>query len=306
MIEPIDLNKLIRDSMALLRAMLPRNVTVGLELDGEASFIEADRSQIHQVVMNLAINASEAAGDQPCNVTIRSAAIERTTSQYSEYLHVSPPPGKYAVLEVQDTGCGMPAETIKKIFDPFFTTKFTGRGLGLAAVLGIVRGHRGDIEVQSEPGAGTTFRVLLPASKVAVQPGRRDNRDTEEHARNQTILVVDDEAMVLRVGRAALERAGFRVVTAADGAEALHVLRGEPGIAAIVLDLTMPGLSGEQALPLIRERHPRIPVVLSSGFNEAEISVRFSASGISGVLQKPYTAATIVSLVRTTIQSNAS
>ncbi len=305
-IEPTDLNKLIRDSLVLLRASVSRNVTVGLELDGETCFIEADRGQIHQVVMNLAINASEAAGELPCKVTIRSAIIERKSAQYSEYLHTSVPPGTYALLEVQDIGCGMPAETLKKIFDPFFTTKFTGRGLGLAAVLGIVRGHRGDIEVQSEPGAGTTFRVLLPASKAAVQPGRRDKRDTVAHAGNETILVVDDEAMVLRVGRAALERAGFRVVTATDGAEALKVLRGEPDIAAIVLDLTMPGMTGEQALPLIRERHPRIPVVLSSGFNEAEISVRFSASGISGVLQKPYTAATIVSMVRTSIRSNVS
>ncbi|WP_180540358.1 hybrid sensor histidine kinase/response regulator [Nevskia soli] len=306
MIESIDLNRLIRDNMAPLRASLSRNVTVALELDDNPCFIEADRNQIHQVVTNLVINAAEAAGELPGKVTIRSAIIERKHFQYSEYLHTSAPPGNYALLEVQDAGCGMSAETLKKIFDPFFTTKFTGRGLGLAAVLGIVRGHGGDIDVQSELGAGTTFRVFLPASKAAVQPGRSGKGDTDEHAENQTILVVDDELMVRRVGKAALERAGFRVVTAADGAEALEVLRGEPNIAAIILDLTMPVMTGEEALPLIRERHPRIPVLLSSGFNEAEISRRFSGSGISGVLPKPYTAATIVSMVRTSIRSKAS
>jgi PAS domain S-box-containing protein len=294
--EVFDLNTLIRENLTLLRASLTR--CAGIELDlADSCFIEADRVQIQQVVMNLLINASEAQGEHPCRVFVRSAVTERSSARQSEYLHTVAPAGSYVLLEVRDEGVGMTAETLKKIFDPFFTTKFTGRGLGLAAVLGIVKGHRGDIEVESAPGLGATFRILLPASQRPMSPRAPEKAAPDLAAASRTVLVVDDEAIVRNFARLALEQAGFRVVTANDGAEALEALQAGPDISVVVLDLTMPVMSGEQALPLIRAACPKVPVILSSGFSEAEISQRFSSAGIAGVLQKPYRVSAIVSLV---------
>jgi CheY-like chemotaxis protein len=253
--------------------------------------------------MNLLINASEAAGELPCRVQVRTAVTGLQNARYSQHLHTLVPAGAYVLLEVRDQGAGMTAETLKRIFDPFFTTKFTGRGLGLAAVLGIMKGHRGDIEVESQPGRGTTFRILLPASERSVSPPLPDQSRPAMRTANQTVLVVDDEPIVRDFARSALELAGFGVVTANDGAEALKALQAGPDISIVVLDLTMPVMSGEQALPLIRSARPEVPVILSSGFSEAEVSRRFSAAGIAGVLQKPYKVSAIVGLVTMALQA---
>jgi PAS domain S-box-containing protein len=172
-IETVDLKTIVHENLTLLRASLSRCVTVELELDGETCLVEADRTQIQQIVMNLLINASEAVDDGSGKVTIRTALIERTESRFSAQMQTVIRPGHYVLLEVSDNGSGMTPETLKRIFDPFFTTKFTGRGLGLAAVLGIVKSHRGDIEVVSQPGSGTTFRVLLPKAARAGRPSLR-------------------------------------------------------------------------------------------------------------------------------------
>jgi two-component system cell cycle sensor histidine kinase/response regulator CckA len=301
-IEVLDLNTLIRENLTLLRASLSRSVSVKLELGCEECFVEADRTQIHQVIMNLLINASEAVGDRPGEVAIRTALIERRDSRFSAHLHTVVAAGSYALLEVQDNGVGMAPETLKKIFDPFFTTKFTGRGLGLAAVLGIVKGHHGDIDVGSQPGVGTTIRIFLPASERAGSSRQGPDPVAVVRAPNQTVLVVDDEAIVLKTAAAALERGGFRVLAATNGAEALDVLRADANISIVILDLTMPVMTGEQALPLIRAAYPEIPIILSSGYNEAEISRRFASAGIAGVLQKPYTVSAVISKVTQALQ----
>ncbi len=295
-VEIFDLNELIRENLTLLRASLSRSVTVDLELGAAPCFVEADRTQIHQIVLNLLINASEAIGDRPGRVSIHVEQVERRTATVSPWLHTPVPPGRYARLEVRDTGCGMSPETLARIFDPFFTTKFTGRGLGLAATLGIVKGHKGEIEVESAPGAGTLFRVFLPASGPPV--GRRTRRTpATATVSNRTILVVDDEDVVRRMAMAALESRGFRVLLAANGTEALEKLRERRDIALVVLDLTMPVMTGEEALPLIQASHPELPVVLSSGFGEAEIARRFGSAALAGVLQKPYTINALISRV---------
>ncbi len=166
-LEDVDLNKLIRDNLTLLRASIPRNVTVDLDLASEQCFVEADRGQMQQIVMNLLINASEAIGASPGVHSDPDRRYRSHRARFSERLHTQLPPGRYVSLEIADNGCGMNAETQKRIFDPFFTTKFTGRGLGLAAVLGIVKGHQGDIEVVSDQGAGAAFTVLLPSREPA-------------------------------------------------------------------------------------------------------------------------------------------
>ncbi len=305
-VEVLDLNTLIQENLTLLRTSISRSISVDIQLCPGGCLVEVDRTQIHQLIMNLLINASEALGDRPGNVAIRTTVIERQDSRFSAHLHTLVPAGGYALLEVEDNGVGMTPETLKKIFDPLFTTKFTGRGLGLAAVLGIVKGHHGEIEVESCPGVGTSFRVLPPLSERAVLPRTEPDAIKAVRSLGQTVLVVDDEATVRKTAAAALERGGFKVLTAVNGAEAIDVLSAHTGISIVILDLTMPIMTGEQALPLIKAMHPEIPIILSSGFNEAEISRRFASAGIAGVLQKPYTVTAIVTKVTQALQDTLS
>ncbi len=292
-IEAVDLDSLVEENLTLLRASLARNVTVHLELEGKGNFVEADPAQIQQVVMNLLINASEAIGERPGTVTIRTSLAQQRVPKFSSQLQTVISAGDYVSLEVADNGIGMTPDTLKRIFDPFFTTKFTGRGLGLSAVLGIVKGHRGDIEIESRPGTGSTFRILLPASKTTLSLRRKSAPEMSSAASGQTVLVVDDELIVLRTASLSLERRGYRVLQAANGSEAIEVLRAHPEVELVILDLTMPVMTGEQAIPLIRQLRPATPILLSSGFSEAEVAKRFASSGIAGFLQKPYKVSTI-------------
>ncbi|HWD00061.1 MAG TPA: response regulator, partial [Candidatus Sulfopaludibacter sp.] len=282
---------------------ISHNVSVEVNLDPQACFIEADRGQVQQVVMNLMINASEAIGTDPGFIKIRTALTHRTFPSVSEYLHTQVPAGSYVLLEVTDSGIGMAEETQHRIFDPFFTTKFTGRGLGLAAVLGIVKGHKGDITVASRLGAGTTFTILLPLFEHVPVEVEEPRSAAAHGATGYTVLVVDDEEIVLRTAASALGSRGFDVVTASNGLDALELLRREDRISVVVLDLTMPVMTGEQAIPLIRRACPDTPIILSSGYNEAEISRRFSGSGITDVLQKPYSVEALIAKVNQALQT---
>jgi CheY-like chemotaxis protein len=208
-------------------------------------------------------------------------------------------PGQFILLEVHDTGAGMDEATLARIFDPFFTTKFTGRGLGLAAVLGIVRGHRGAIKVYSNPGKGTTFKVYFPVSSGQLIPKQKIGiRDFQGTA---TVLVVDDEAVVQKLAHSTLERYGYHVLLAGNGREALNMLATtSEAVAIVLLDMTMPVMSGEETLTKIKELYPEIKVIASSGYNEVEALRRFGA-GVDGFLQKPYRASQLMEKVKVTL-----
>ncbi len=282
-----------REIATLIRASIPKYVRVHFELDENEPEIDADKSQIQQLLMNLIINAAEAISAEGGNVRISTDRIrlEKITSGF--YPGEALPPGDYIVLAIRDDGHGMPEETRARIFDPFFTTKFTGRGLGLAAALGIVRGHRGGITVESVPGAGTTFRIYFPVSEHSgASQGQRasGNEVPAIYKGHGTILVVDDEEIVRNVARHSLERFGYRVLLAEDGQQAMDIFASNRrSIGLVLLDMEMPGMGGVETLKRLRLMRPTVPVVASSGYSEADAMAQFG-QGLAGFLQKPYPA----------------
>lgn len=239
--------------------------------------------------MNLVVNASDAIGEAEGVISITTRVIEASRELLeTTYLAPNLRPGRYVAIEVADTGSGMDAETLSRIFDPFFTTKFTGRGLGLAAVLGIVRGHRGAIRVESEPGRGTTFHLLFPAARgdAAMAPPAAARLPWRGSG---TVLLVDDEPSVRAVTARALRSFGFDVLEAADGIEGVETFAANhERIVCTLLDITMPRMGGEEALHAIRRIDPGARVLLMSGFSEEEATGRFAGLGITGFVQKPY------------------
>ena len=276
------------------KTAISKKAILNLNLERGLPPIEADPSQIRQIVMNLIINASEAIGDRSGVITV-SVGATRCDAEYlrKTELHDNLAPGLYVHLEVTDTGSGMDAETRSRIFEPFFTTKFTGRGLGLAAVLGIVRAHKGALKVYSEPGKGTTFKVLFPALEDAGKEARTNGLLPSADWRGKgTILLVDDEESLIALGARMLEHLGFTVLTAADGLQAVDLYR-ERGkeIDLVLMDLTMPHMDGAEAFGELRRLNPDVRVVLASGYSHEDVASRFAGKGLAGVLQKPYTLA---------------
>ncbi len=296
-VKPISLSQQVREIMPLIAASIPKQAQVKLALDDEMPLVEADPSQLQQLVMNLILNAAEAI-DRPGGTVRVSTQLENVPAERTDFYLAEPlAPGKYVVLVVEDTGHGMDAETMARIFDPFFTTKFTGRGLGLAAALGIVRGHKGGIHVDSEPGRGTCFRVYFPAlaSAQLTQPSGSVAHDLTGAG---TVLIVDDEEVVRRLAKVSLERQGYRVLLAHGGEEAIKMVNGgsEP-VKLVVLDMAMPDMNGDDVLRELRRRHPLLRVIASSGFSESEARKRFGPD-IRGFLQKPYTVSQLAALVK--------
>ena len=288
-IERLNLEQQVRQILALIAASIPKGVKIELDFAPDPPSVEGDAGQLQQLIMNLVINGAEAIGEGGGAVTISTRLREIDRDYVKDNLAGDNiPQGSYLVLEVHDNGIGMDAATQARIFDPFFTTKFTGRGLGLAAVLGIVRGHKGALTVYSEPGTGTTFKVFLPVASESV-PATIEPSVLTEFQGQGTILVVDDEEVVQRTLKTSLERYGYQVVSAGGGEEATEILRQMGnGIALILLDMTMPGLSGEQTLKRLRAIRTDVPVIATSGYNEVEAMRRFGA-GLSGFIQKPFT-----------------
>jgi len=287
-IEHLELNRLLQEMLHMLEVSISKKAVLRLNLMPSLPPVEADATQLRQIVMNLVINASEAIGDKSGVIAITTGCMECDQHYLQDvWLDEHIGEGLYVYLEVADTGCGMDRETLGKIFDPFFTTKFTGRGLGMAAVLGIVRGHKGAIKVYSEPGKGTTFKVLLPASGRPAELLNHDHGDADWRGHGR-VLLVDDEEAVRVTGSKMLRELGFEVVTANDGREAVEVFRHDPDIAFVILDLTMPHMDGEQCFRELRQLKADVRVIMSSGFNEQEVTQKFAGKGVAGFVQKPY------------------
>jgi PAS domain S-box-containing protein len=296
-VEPLDLAVQIREITVLLETSITSQVELILDLQSAGVLIEADGSQIQQLIMNLVINGAEAIGSAGGRVVV-STRVQELDAQFTRdnLAGDNVEPGTYILLEVHDTGVGMDQATLARIFDPFFTTKFTGRGLGLAAVLGIVRGHHGALKVYSNPGKGTTFKVYFPVAAGQSLP--KSAAPLGDVRGSATVLVVDDESVVTKLARSTLERYGYRVLTASNGKEALDVLGSNgDGVSLVLLDMTMPIMSGEETLARLRSLRPKVKVIASSGYNEIEALRRFG-DGISAFLQKPYRASQLVEKVK--------
>ena len=294
-IEPIDLSALVREIAGLIQTSIPKNVQLRLELADDLQWIEADASQVQQVVMNLVINGAEAIRaerQRHCSGRNQNAECGRALSINHAWRRIRVPAGTYISLDVHDTGCGMDEATLSHIFDPFFTTKFAGRGLGLAAVQGIVRGHKGAMRVYSRPGEGTNFKILFPATQQVAAPKKAIIPHMT--ATSELILVVDDEEIIRRTAKSMLERDGFTVVVAENGKEGVELFQVlSEKVAAVLLDMTMPVMNGEEAYSRLKAIKPGVKVILSSGYNEVEAVRRFAGKGLVGFIQKPYSANTL-------------
>ncbi len=301
---PVDLSELAGGMLELLESATGGRARLLLELAPELPSVEGDPGRLAQVVRNLVANAAEASPEGGV-VVVRTHAVVLDRAALSRcFLGHALPEGPYVRLEVEDAGAGMDAETRVRLFDPFFSTKFTGRGLGLAAVLGIVRGHRGAIEVESEAGRGTRVAVLLPSRSEAERPLRRETASVEAGAK---VLVVEDDAAVRALASETLRRAGFVPVCVAEGADALAWLREEAaGIRAVLLDWTLPGTSGGEILCALREARPDVPVVLVSGHPPEVAADVLGARGADAFLQKPFLPAELVLRLREVLGNRVS
>jgi PAS domain S-box-containing protein len=299
-----DLSALVAEMLPLIGTSISKAVQLQLFLTPELPWIEGDASQIRQIVMNLIINGAEAVGDGGGFVRISTGIREHPRSA-GEAKGAAEKPGTDVYMEVKDSGSGMNDVTKAKIFDPFFTTKLAGRGLGLAAVAGILRGHMGRLDVESILGEGTVFTIFFPAVEPIVSQAVEPSSSAVARG-GGTLLFVDDEPSLRKMGKRMLERSGYSVLLAEDGREAVEVFRHNANeIATVLLDLTMPVMGGSEAFRLIREIRPNVPVILMTGFNEESVRENLGASARAGFIQKPYSVDSLVASVRASIEKQA-
>ena len=300
-VEKINISELIQETSQLIEASIPRKVQVIFELEQTFPPVQGDSGKLQQVFINLIINAAEAIGEKNGTVIARSG-LQVADEMYlqSMFTGCDVQPGQFVLVEVHDTGCGMDEATQAKIFDPFFTTKFTGRGLGLAAVQGIVRSHGGALKVYSKPGEGSTFKLLLPVLPGDMVPIDDPEIASAEPLRGQGhLLVVDDDELIGRFAQNTLLHYGYSVNMARSGLEALEIFSRTPdAFRLVLLDLTMPCMSGEETYRKLRKIRPHVSVLLTSGFSEQAAVRHFAGKGLVGFIQKPYTARQLAEKVK--------
>ncbi len=305
-IRHLDLSSEVREMATLLRTAISKQAVLAWELAPELPAVSADATQVRQIVMNLITNASEALGEEGGTITLRTGVVhsrELKDDRFGEPRRGEggePAYGRYVYLEVADTGVGMVQDTLNRIFDPFFSTKFTGRGLGLAAVMGIVRAHNGLIRIRTEPGQGTSFRVLFPPVAGTARKEEEPSGIRSGWRGSGTILVVDDEEGVREVAERMLHEIGYCTIAAEDGRQAIDMLeRTKDKITGVLLDVSMPHMGGQETLLRLRATHPDLPVVMMSGYTEQVVAEQLGESSHStGFLQKPFVAEDLVTAFR--------
>jgi len=283
----------------LLEVSIDKKVTLKLDLHKPLPNIDGDITQIQQIIMNLVINASEAMHKAGGTITISTGLMQVDEAYLKKSLHkIGSSVGNFVYMKVSDSGCGMDAETQKKIFDPFFTTKFTGRGLGMSAVLGIVNGHKGILNLHSERDVGTTFKIAFPVSSISnaiiIEP--KDIK-VPKHCSGM-ILVIDDEESIRMLTSMLLEDMGYSVITAIDGQDGLEVFqKHQKELTGVILDMTMPRMNGEDCFCELQKISPNVQVILSSGYSEEDAMASFQDKGLAGFIQKPYLASNFQKIV---------
>jgi two-component system, cell cycle sensor histidine kinase and response regulator CckA len=288
-VEPLSLSDLVRELLPLLDSAISKKAELTVSCPGGLRAIQGDATQIRQVVMNLLTNASEALDELPGTISVSVGEVEADPDYLSQFNFAKNAlaAGLYAFVEVTDTGHGMDTKTREQIFDPYFTTKFTGSGLGLAAVRGIVEGHGGGLRIYSEPGSGSSFKVLFPV--IGEQVRHAAVAPTATPPQRLAVLLADDEDFVRAITTKMLEASGCTVTEARDGIEAVAAFEKEPQrFDCVILDLTMPGYNGEEALSRMRQTRPDVPVVIFSGYNAQDVRTRFAATESTAFLQKPF------------------
>jgi PAS domain S-box-containing protein len=289
-LQPVNISHLVEDIVPLLRTFVSSSVELDVAFGPATSLIYADSAQLRQTVLHLVANSVDSFEGQAGTISIKTMLFEADESYLNESRFGDQlASGTYVLLEVSDTGCGIPEAILDRIFDPFFSTKFTGRGLGLAAVSGIVRSHRGALHVTSRPGAGTSIALLFPRYVPAAESMPTAPVAAQSPQPAKTALVVDDEHIVRGVAKEMLQRLGYTVVEAESGKAAVQIFREQQqDIAFVLLDMTMPEMDGLETLKALQEIRREVPVLLSSGYSEQEVSSRFSGTGVAGFIQKPY------------------
>ena len=298
---PIDLNSIVGEMTALLETIISKKASFRLNLSPEVKPIEADATQLRQVVMNLITNASDALGETSGMISISTGIRFIQRIEMIDYLlKDNITDGEYSFLEITDTGCGMNSDALQRIFDPFYTTKFTGHGLGLAAVIGIVRSHRGTLAVDSTPGSGTTFRVYFPVIKELPQSAASEAKPPiDTLGRGGLYLVVDDEETTRVVAAEMLRHFGYEVIVACDGREGVEKFKLHADrLCGVILDMTMPIMDGEEALKEMAEFNGKVPVILSSGYCEQDITDRVEKRAVAGFIQKPYGPSSLLRVIQ--------
>jgi two-component system, cell cycle sensor histidine kinase and response regulator CckA len=289
-IKPVDICQVVSDALAIVQASVSRKIAIRSDVPEDCPKIPADVGQLQQLVLNLVLNGAEAIGEHRGEVSVRVRVRDVSEVELRErYPAYALAAQQYTELVVSDTGSGMDDETLQRIFDPFFTTKFMGRGLGLAAALGVVRSHGGGISVKSAPGKGTTFTVLLPAEESPAGPLTVSDSITESARGSGLVLVVDDEVGIRTMLQTALEELGYTVITAENGAQALELFTRSPGeFEMILLDVVMPVMDGPEAARAIQSQAPDLPILIMSGLGDQDALRNFLTVRIAGFVPKPF------------------
>jgi CheY-like chemotaxis protein/two-component sensor histidine kinase len=303
----IDLNALVREMSNLLATSVSKRVQLCFKFSDAPVIVEAEATQIRQVLMNLITNASDAMNQQRGVISLTTGVVEARAADFQDVAWAGElQEGPYAFFEVEDKGCGMTPETIRRMFEPFYTTKPNGRGLGLAAVQDIVRRHHGAMRIRSAPGAGTTIRVLLPLPADMARPsGDVIPMETSWNG-SGTLLVVDDDKTARDTAATLLSRLGFQVLAAADGDEALNCFRRSPRpIRGVLLDATIAGLDGREVVQRLRSGQPGLPVWLSSGYSEGEVMRSYAGLQLDGFVVKPLAIGRLALMLRESLSERA-